>query len=251
MSKALNKLKKLVNQKRGEEALGNFEAALAFELKINELLIKHKLELSDVERAEEDKANPLVTKTVEPQAWGEERLPKRVAWTEGLADIIARHYFCKGLALLESNAVLFVGRAADTEIAAGVFCRLMRTGLNICETELAVRVLEYTRPGSLNFFLLPPPSASHFRYSFFCGFNSTIMARLNAQRERHTLNAGSQTTLMRCEKEVEDYVNDELRPSKEDINEEFKAPDRDTFWLGMEKGREVSLDPEETKRLNE
>jgi hypothetical protein len=157
MSKALNKLKKLVNQKRGEEALGNYAAAEAFALKIQELLIKHKLDLSEVEREAEDSSNPLVTKEISPQAWGEDRLPKRVAWTEGLADIIASHYFCKGLALLESNAVLFVGREADVEIASTVFCYLMRTGLNICETELAERVLEYTAPGPYRYLRLPPP----------------------------------------------------------------------------------------------
>jgi hypothetical protein len=63
------------------------------------------------------------------------------------------------------------------------------------------------------------------------------------------LNAGSQTTLMRCEKEVNDYVRDELKPSEAEIDGDARPPDWGVFVLGSEKGASVNLSPDAALKL--
>lgn len=252
MSKVLDKLRKLLNQKRGEEELGNKAAAEAFALKIQELLIKHKLELSDIESKEEDETNPITYRTVSPEAWGEDHLPQRVLWTEGLASIIAAHFFCRGLALTESNSVIFVGRVSDIEIASKVFCRLMRTGLNICEAELADILLNCseealriaTRLGAWG-------KNEDFRFSFFAGFNASIALRLDKGRRALALNAGSQTALARIEKGVDDYVANEFNPEDAPVDELEKRVMHDIFTMGAKHGAMIDISPDGDNKNNQ
>lgn len=243
MADMLDKLRKLLAQQRGEEALGNVGAAALFAEKIAELLIKHKLEFSEVDRAEEEETDPLCYQRIYPEQWGDERLPKRVAWTEGLADIIAKHFFCRGLALLESNCIMLVGRSSDIDIATEVFCKIMRTGLNLCEAAIAEEILNFKDALDAKLWEFRGGNED-YRYSFFAGFNNTILQRLDTNR-RHIEQATSDSTaLVRCEKEVDDYVKEFIKPENVPPEEKFRRMQRDAFRRGVEYGRRVDLSPD-------
>lgn len=242
MPSILDKIKKLVNQQKGEERLGNKAAAEAFAVKIQELLIKYKIELADVEDGDgEPGSDPIITKILDPAAWGEESLPRRVDWTEGLCDIIAKHYFCRGLALLESNSLLFVGKEKDVDIAITVFCFVMRTGLNLCEAELAAKVLELDSE-IMRLFHKWDGGNDGFRLSFFAGFNQSIDHRLHKSRKQIEQAVGNCTALVRAEAELDQAVKD-LNP----VTEEAKLVQlsQAAFNTGAAHGAKVGLTPED------
>lgn len=249
MADMLDKLRKLLAQQRGEEALGNIGAAALFAEKIAELLIRHKLEFSDVERAEEEETNPLCYRKVYPEQWGDSLLPKRVVWTEGLADIIAKAFFCRGLALLESNCIMLVGRDSDIEIATEVFCKVMRTGLNLCEAAIAEAILNFRDELDAKLWAFRGGNED-YRYSFFSGFNNTILQRLNALRRDIEQATADSTALVRCEKEVEDFVKDFIKPEESPLEEAARRIQRDAFIAGVEYGRSVDLSPDAAPKNN-
>jgi hypothetical protein len=243
MQKAIDKLRKLLAQKRGEEALGNQAAAELFAAKIQELLIKHKLEFSDIDQGEEDRTNPILYRTVEPSAWGEDHLPKRVVWTEELCNIIAGQFFCQGLAMLESNCVMFVGREQDVEIAIEVFLRVLKTGLGLCEAGIAEAILAFR--DSLDAKLWNFKGGNEdYRYSFFVGFNNAIRDRLTHERRRIEQAAGDSTALVRADQAVKDFVKDVLRPQDEAAEQVYRRVQRDAYNAGREYGSRVELRPD-------
>lgn len=262
-------IRKLLRQKEGEEKLGNQGAAESFAAKVQELLFKYKIELADVEGIEDEANNPIIVDTVLPTEWGEEWLPKRVATTEGLAHIIAKHFFCRGLAMLDNNCVLFVGRQSDTVIAKAVFCRVMRTGLNICETEIAQAILSFTdqldrdNPHYQDYgeayrqrlerdLWAFRGGNESYRYSFFAGFNQSIESRLEANKSRLLEDHTSGTTalvLKRAEKDVDDFLRDRVKPTNDPIEDAGHRLRQDAFFTGSRYGRDVDISPNASKNL--
>lgn len=237
----INKLRKLLRQQKGEEALGNIEAGAAFGAKIAELLTKHKLEFGEITE-EEERANPLIYIWVSPEEWGEATLGKRVQFSEELAAGIAPYYFCQGLADLESNRVLFAGRSGDVEICRAIFLRLMRLGVALCEVELAGEIARIEDDSLEQMLWRFYNSNTKFRRSFLAGYNFKIKERLQMEKERIESNAGDCTALVRATKDVEKFVDTVLNPNKDAPNFEQSLDNR-AFTMGRKHGESVQLRP--------
>lgn len=243
-SKIMIKLRKLLNQKRGEEQLGNIGAAESFAAKIQELLFKHKLEFADIDTPEEGTRNPIIYRHVYPEQWGEERLAKRVQATEELAWFIAPFFFCQGVAYLDNNSVMFAGRLEDVEVCISVFCRLLRTALNLCEAELAAELLDIVDdPLQMRIWTFYNNNTK-FRRSFIRGYNYKIKVRLEEEKTRLEANAGDCTALIRMGKEVDLFVKDILQPVDVPADDRDASINQRAWGKGLRHGESVNIRPD-------
>ncbi len=248
--KIKEKLRKLLNQKLGEEKLGNLGAAESFASKIQELLLKHKLEFSDIETPEEEINNPIEMETILPWDWGEEMLPKRVVWAEELGSIIAESLFCRCLAMVDANCILFVGRREDIAIAREVFVRVIRAGVAICETEIAEAILKFRDKLDAELWEFCGGNED-YRYSFFGGFNGSIRNRLEKDKARllDQAGVGSTAIVLRATKDVEDYVKEKINPQDTPAEEKIRNLRKDAYFSGAKHGQSVELSPDSAAKI--
>lgn len=243
MSAILDKLKKLLSQQEGEERLGNQAAAEAFASKVQELLIKHKLELADVMGHATPTDDPLITLHIEPEEWGGEYVRKRDSPAEGLLSVICENFFCRGLTLLESNVLMVVGRRSDADIAKEVYCRIRKVSVSICEASIAEMILKQTDNFDARLWELTGGN-ERFRWSFYAGFTYSLKQRLERERDALKLNAGETAALVRMTKDVDDFVKDEHNPADAPTEEPEHEIRRDAFIKGSIHGNSVSIKKE-------
>lgn len=124
--KTIQRLKKLYNHMESARQIGNEAEALAFAAKIEEMLVEHKLSMSDVEFAELDDNDPIMRQYVEGSAVGLKDRQSKIGWQVNLANAVAKAHFCTILSHSGSNMVSFIGRDSDRKIAVYVYGRLAR-----------------------------------------------------------------------------------------------------------------------------
>lgn len=100
------------------------EESAAFAAKANQLLLEHKLGLSDVQLREEDAEEPLGKLHVHSHKLPYKRWQE---WINDLADTVATVHFCRLLICRPYSAVSFVGKTSDRELAAFLFETLANT----------------------------------------------------------------------------------------------------------------------------
>jgi hypothetical protein len=229
-------LRKVRGLLRLAESEQNLKTAENIAAKATELLTKYKLDMSEVDLEHQNEIDPFGTIIISPQEWGGFSLPKRIEWTEDLADVIARANFCRALIFQDSNKIAFTGRKSDVDIARYIFTTTLRTALRVCEVELAEVRLKFLedsekptqppRPYDSPFdlfrglslqdivnsdfrrgFQMPQEpkniEGDDFRYNFFVGFNHTLKRRFDNQRRELESNS---TALVRVDKEVDNYI---------------------------------------------
>lgn len=130
LSKTLNLIRKLLLKADSARALGSIEEAAAFAAKANELLLRHKLEMSDVEVAEEIAADPVGDEYVNLAALGHLKnvYGNRRPWLEQLATDVARAHFCRILVIPGSKTIHLIGRHTDRLIAKYLLETLISNG---------------------------------------------------------------------------------------------------------------------------
>lgn len=242
--KAIEKLRKLVKAQMVEEAAGLEGAAQSYAAKIQELLIKHKLEFSDIDTPEEEEdSNPVVYVTIFPQEWGDDRLQKRVAATEELAQYVAPHYFCKALAMLESNCVLLVGRREDVDVCRGVLTRLMQTAITLCEVALSEEILALGEDELARLLWRMSNNNAKFRRSYLHGFNYRIKERLDKERKRIETELDC-TALIRMTDAVDRFVDDVIKPVNVSAEDADKSIDMRAYGKGFRQAESVTIRPD-------
>ena len=136
----INLLRKLIAQADGEKAVGNLAAAEAFAAKAQELLLKHKLEMSDVEFAASEADEPVLGEVI----YGDDLTGKVYnytrhksdGWISILMNACAKANFCKLLKMRAGrNAMTIVGRASDREAAKALFAYLSQACLEMAPRE--------------------------------------------------------------------------------------------------------------------
>ena len=252
--KILQKIKKLLTQSSGEKAVGNEKAADNFALKAQELLSKYKLSLSDLDYIKEEESNPLTYEILPPEAWGSRISESRVEVTEVLAATLAEAYYCKVLALEDSNGLLILGRKLDIEIAKAILSRVIRDALTLCEIELAREVFALSEtPGAAKAWV-DTNGNEEFRYSFFAGYNARIAYRLQRKLEIIKEQSGSGGgALVRATKDVNAFAETFNPNNNSPLRERAIILDR-AFNSGLVKGDKAEIFPlfeEKVKKLGE
>ncbi len=123
----ITRIAKLKAMAEGAAKIGSEEEAQAFAAMMQSLLLKHNLEMSDVEFAELDKTDEVRKHRIDYSKYpGFKLTNKRTDWSENLAGIIATAHFCQILVHSGSNRISFVGRKSDCEVAEYMYVYLHR-----------------------------------------------------------------------------------------------------------------------------
>lgn len=173
----ISKLQKLINHEKSARTVGNIHEAEAFAAKIAEMLFAHKLSMSEVEVAAEDRDEPVNQENVDGL---------RAPWAATLAVGVCAASFCQ--VLQSSIGYVFIGRPNDRQAAVSMFRYLAVLGTSIAASELkaykktddyAYRSMGGTSPARL------------WKASFLRGYAHAVHDRL--LREVKTLTAQAQS----------------------------------------------------------
>lgn len=143
--KIITKLGKLKAHMESAEAIGNEAEAQAFAQMLNQLLVKHNLEMSEIDYDAEVKDEPVDRFTVGGGSVyknGEFYMKdypdiqfkrKRCEWSERLGQIIAEAHGCKMLVVKGSSRLVFVGRKSKVMVAEYMYVIMYRSIIKMSE----------------------------------------------------------------------------------------------------------------------
>jgi hypothetical protein len=196
----IDKLRKLMAMADGAKAIGNLAEAEAFAAKAQELLLKYKLDMSDVEFAAEELNEPVMDAVINAdEMMGVPYKSRQDRWAGILINGIAKANFCRVLGHARCNRYSIVGRASDRAATTALFVYLSKA----CK-EMAPQAAR-------------DAGAIHSRTSFITAFNLGFAAAI-AERLATNLNGlkaglrlnGQQTGLVRIDQMVK-ATNDKFR----------------------------------------
>ena len=133
--KVLNKLNKLLQHAKSAEDLNSPHEAKAFMGKVNELLMRHKLDLAQVKMHDEENLDSSIKSERFDSFEAGFGSMKRVAWQQRLSSTIARAHGCRILVCAGYNDVWFVGRERDRQISSYVFGTVTRAVIKYANKE--------------------------------------------------------------------------------------------------------------------
>lgn len=125
--KIKDKLGKLKAMAEGAEAIGNEAEAQAFAEMFQRLLLKHKLDMSDLDFSNMEKEEPVDRHFIDYKNYPEfEKKKTRVQWQEWLSQIVAKAHFCDILVWNRTNRICIVGRKSDAVVAEYMIITMVR-----------------------------------------------------------------------------------------------------------------------------
>jgi hypothetical protein len=227
------KLRKLKAHAESAAKIGNEAEAQAFAAMFQQLLLKHKLGLTDIEFDAEAAQEKIERHWVDWETHEVRVRKNRVLWIEQLASIVARAYFCRIIVLPGSSNIELIGETSHVEVAEYVLVTLVRLADRMSKLE---RDKVYRRDRA---------AADGFRQSFLNGFINRLAVRLKEELAQAVRDAGpaSSTALVRVnrsESAVTKYM-DELKKSKSIKNaSRIQGGRRRVNAEGYARGQEVA-----------
>jgi len=233
--KIIDKLRKIMAHSESAAKIGNEAEAQAFAEMFNKLLLRHKLEMTDVEwnrmEAEEPVEEHYVDYRKHDKKFKASRV--RVAWSERLGDIIARAHFCQIVVMSASNRLKLVGRRTDVQMAEYMLVTMQRLVETMSLREAHAHRLSCRRSGAYY--------APKFRASWIQGFVMRLAERY--EEARRSQEGSSTTALVRLPKAARDvakYIDDKM-----DEEDGFKKAaivrgSRGHSAAGYQRGREAA-----------
>lgn len=254
-NKIIDKLAKMLRHQESARQIGNMAEAEAFATRIQEWLTRHKLEISDVQFAEQEQIEPVDVEILRDRDLniGYER--RRIEWQEDLAYQIALTNDCKTLLSNHSNTAFFVGRKTDREICVSLFKYFITLIL-----EYADKAVEEARDAQRSELKARYGSSytgadlrwrmRDFKNSYCAGFSQAIQGRLADQRryKQELLKKSETSTAMvhlRNTQEaisvfLEDYFKDRKpRTGKDNIDDKVKH--WGAYRQGQQAGDSIAL----------
>lgn len=248
---AIEKLKKLYAHAKSAEKIGSEQEAQAFGVKIQELLSKHKLSISDIDFEKIDETDPIEQKLVDFEDNGIEVRKRRLEWQENLALIVANAYFCKIIVISGTSLIYLVGRRTDIVVAEQMLCYMIRVAANLANKEYVKFFYKMRDAGVVE-------AARGFRHSYLVGFTQRLQQRYKEEEEKIKAEFGkTQTALVRLtdaltlvEKHMEKLRKDgetkkahQLGRRREDFNPSgYKKGVEDANKLPLEKDKKQVQD---------
>jgi hypothetical protein len=122
------KIRKLIEHEKSARSIGNRAEAEAFVMKIQDLLLQHKLTMSDVELH----ADPMGHEG----ARSDKQRRRAEQWSEILGNAAARACFCEAIGCTGTNGLVFIGRASDRQVAISIWRFLTGLALQLVIDDL-------------------------------------------------------------------------------------------------------------------
>lgn len=234
--KLLDRILKLHRKAESAKAIGSEAEAMIFAEAVQRMLLKHDLELSDVEYEVELAQDPVKMHGVPIR--GKKR---KVLWTTVLVNGIAKGHLCASLGMPNTDAVLLVGRRQHRLVAEFMIKTLVKLAEELADKAYVKFFYACQAEGDVT-------QARGFRDSFLTGF----AVRVHDRYENLMLETREQVkqpgALIRISKEVTmvQQVLDELRQADALQDANPKMPDVDDINLdglimGAEAGDQVAL----------
>lgn len=200
--KIISTLRKLIAKQESLQEAGSEAEAQLFAAKVQELLLQHKLSLTEVEAEEE-----AVTQVVGDGLfrYGPHK-SRRVRWQENLAAILADAFGCKILVGAGSNTMRVIGRELDRELFLWMFRYLAAV---LVRTENSEYWKLYSRlERAAGFAGRGATDATYgFRESYRTGFLNRLHQRLEERKAAAVAAAQTTTALVVLDKAVVEAFN--------------------------------------------
>ena len=239
MLQVVETLQKLIAHEASARKCGSLAEAEAFASKIQNLLITHKLTMSEVEIAAQERDEPIQQEPFYPSDLGGRfrNRSRMQGWMGGLASAIARNFFCRCFETIGKNRLIFVGRATDRSIAVATYRYLANLGMGLCDAECA-KIWADAKASDR-----PLPSPAPWKRSFLLGYAAGIAKRMKADREeieaQNAANVNAIFHVRKAEADLDHYVRDTIAPRKGRAARPGSYAD--AAWLGYARGSAVSL----------
>lgn len=249
MTPIVEKLKKLIAHEQSARVIGNTAEAESFATKIQEMLVRHKLSMSEVECAAEDQTNPIGT-AVSPT-----KKTRVASWAGVLAWGIAQSFYCDHLVRdghgRRKTEIAFIGRESDREAAAALFNYLYALGIEmavakICDlkSDVGVRsaVGKMRSEGFSDATKALNQIARNYKADFLTGYTSALYRRLVANK-RHLEESAAPSAkglILRDEHAIEEYIESRF----EVTDHRIRAPKvhySGALQAGYQAGENVSI----------
>jgi hypothetical protein len=211
----IRKIRALLAVHRSAKEIGSEEESQAFAAKVQDLLARYKLSLSDVDYEELKTAEPIIEKDVDFESAGLPIKKARVQWQEVLAYIVSNSYFCRSLIRTGSSRIYLVGKKDDVETAEQVFLYLARVASNLAEKEYVAYFHKMRKQGRVE-------AARGYRSSYLRGFCNRLFERFEEEKEKLQVEwAANQKALIRLtdalvivDEHIKDYKKDKRAEPK-------------------------------------
>lgn len=218
----IDKIKKLIRHEQSARVCSTPQEAEAFAARIQELLIKHKIEMSEV-RVDDEPEEKVGEETVAAGRtirYG--RGASVPAADSRLMRVVAEAHFCQAIGIPQSNTVLVVGAEEDRAVAVEMFRFLVGTMKRLARVEE-----EKTRARR--------HSVRKFKPYFYRGFTAAVVRRYEEMRQTNDCQA-----LVRADALVKRYVESnyetvEVKPRKP------SRMNKNGYFAGVIAGRNVDL----------
>lgn len=234
----MSKIGKLLAKAKSLETLGNIEEAALFSEKVTELLLQHKLSMSDLDLSTQDTVDPINRTMVQPSKAGYEFKKQRIAWQENLAVAVASENFCRIFVHVGSNYVTFIGRNSDREVAIYLFTVLVREISQMVVKEYAIAWRRESKHGDVT-------RLRGFKPSFYAGAVDAIAARISAKRASvmKARDARSTAIVLSATTAVDNWIKAKANAGKVEAPAYPKVNNWGGYHKGKEFGNSVSIDP--------
>ena len=203
--KLLDKLAKIQSHAESAKKIGSEAEAEAFATMLQQLMLKHKIAMSEVQFADLDTDEPIIIHCMgyrsESNHGGIPVRRSRSAWQERLCSIVAEAHFCRITVSPGTSRITLVGRKSDCMVAEYTFMVLARAIIKISKKSHEQFYYQCVKRGEAH-------HAAGYKRSFIDAFVSRLRNRFREEKEQ-AKNASS-TAMVRVEKAnkaVEDFIN--------------------------------------------
>jgi hypothetical protein len=184
----IDRLQKLIAHEKSVRQIGSIAEAEAFTARVQEMLTRHKLTMSDVEVRRRNAAEDIDMLGVHPHSAGLPLTSYRMSWQLSLGYAIARVNQCALLTIGSSTILYFAGRKSDRKAAARLFLYLLELAVETGNATAKLHLVEQRRLCEEKH----GPSARrkmgqwmrNYRASFHRGFGEAIANRFLLQYEK-------------------------------------------------------------------
>lgn len=238
-TKILDLVRKLLAKADSAQQIGSMEEAATFAAKASELLMRHKLELSEVELQLEEDEDPLTNDYADISESLGLSSNKREPWLTALFHNVAKAHFCTALYVPHSKRVRLIGRESNRQIVVYLVAVLAKAARDLAAQHATEARREAERTTSWTHSNWSRRDTIRTKASFLVGFVTTVRERLAAMR-KEVEEAGGQFAMVRFNKAEEEVRNAAAAHAGKGRNK-LSVHNENAYKAGQAAGQNVSL----------
>ena len=209
-SKIISKLAKIKAHAESAKEIGNEAEAEHFAAMLQQLLLRHKLEMTDLEYAKEMQSEPIIENHMPTTIRNNKRVytaypdvevtSRQIGWVEQLAATVAEFNACRILIYGGSSKIGFVGHKSNVMITEYLFITLLRSADKLSSKAAMKMRREWRAKHGVG---CTPPG---YRESFLAGFIRRIYERLQSETASYSNNSMAIVRVNKEAVEVKNYM---------------------------------------------